>query len=111
MNELGLMIAECTDLSERLPEADLNPKSAIFYSNELSRVALERSTNAKDAIVLMGALIDKYGLWGTAESLIVADKEEGWIFEMQPSQVLAAGEVSGLLKEFLTVISLLLPIS
>ncbi|MBO5566989.1 MAG: C69 family dipeptidase [Succinivibrio sp.] len=24
-------------------------------------------------------------MWGTAESLIVADKEEGWIFEMQPS--------------------------
>ena len=31
----------------------------------------------------MGALIDEYGLYGTAEALFVADKDEGWLFEMQ----------------------------
>ena len=32
----------------------------------------------------MGSLIDEYGLWGTGEALVVADKDEGWIFEMTP---------------------------
>ncbi|MCR5536436.1 MAG: C69 family dipeptidase [Succinivibrio sp.] len=86
MNEHGLMLAECTDLSARLPEVGLKPEGGIFYSSELGRVALERCTNARDAVKLMGALIDSYGLWGTAESLIVADKNEGWIFEMQPCE-------------------------
>ena len=33
----------------------------------------------------MGGLIDKYGLWGTGETLLVADREEGWVLEMQPT--------------------------
>ena len=54
------------------------------YAAELGRVALERCKTAREAIELMGRLIDEYGLWGTAETLVVADKEEGWVLEMQP---------------------------
>ena len=85
MNEHGLMMGECTDKSARLPYIAYEKGVGIFYSAELSRVALERCKTAREAIELMGALIDEYGLYGTAEALFVADKDEGWLFEMQPT--------------------------
>ncbi|MBR0260707.1 MAG: C69 family dipeptidase [Selenomonadaceae bacterium] len=85
MNEHGLMLGECTDQSAYLPELPYKKGIGIFYSSELGRVALERCKTAREAIKLMGELIDEYGLYGTAESLFVADKDEGWLFEMQPT--------------------------
>ena len=84
-NEHGLMFGECTDMSAHLPEVPYKKGGGIFYAAELSRVALERCKTAREAIQLMGSLIDEYGLWGTAETLAVADKEEAWVFEMQMS--------------------------
>ena len=43
-NEHGLMFGECTDMSEYLPEAPYKKGGGIFYSSELSHVALERCT-------------------------------------------------------------------
>ena len=85
VNEHGLMFGECTDMSAHLPEVPFKEGGGIFYSSELSRVALERCKTAREAVALMGSLIDEYGLWGTAETLGVADKEEAWVFEMQMS--------------------------
>ncbi len=79
MNEHQLMIGECTDGAKVEPQPS---SERLFYSAELSRVALERCTNARDAIELMGELIDEYGYYGTGETLLVADTEEGWVFEM-----------------------------
>lgn len=79
------MFGECTDLSIHLPEAPYQEGGGIFYAAELSRVALERCKTAREAIELMGSLIDDYGLWGTAETLAVADQNECWVLEMQPA--------------------------
>ena len=84
MNEHGLMMSECTDNCAHLPEVPYEDGGGIFYSDELGRVAMERCKTAREAIKLMGELIDEYGLYGTAEALFVADKDEGWLFEMQP---------------------------
>lgn len=84
MNEHGLTLGECTDYSEWLPKIPYKEGSGIFYASELGRVALERCKTAREAIKLMGELIDEYGLYGTAEAFFVADKDEGWLFEMQP---------------------------
>jgi len=84
MNEHQLMFGECTDGSKTdksLPEAG----KRLFYSAELSRVALERCRKAREAVELMGALIDEYGFWGTGETLPVADPAEAWVMEMCPS--------------------------
>ena len=85
VNEHGLIMGECTDTSANLREVRHKAGFGIFYSSELGRVALERCKTAREAIKLMGELIDEYGLYGTAETLIVADRDEGWVMEMQPT--------------------------
>ena len=83
MNEHGLMFGECTDGAHNTCTAE--PGKRIFYSSELARVALERCKTAREAIELMGALIEQYGYYGTGETLPVADKNEAWVMEMAPS--------------------------
>lgn len=83
MNERQLMFGECTNGAKVSPAPE--PGKRIMYSAELSRIALERCTTAREAIRLIGALIEEYGLYATGETLPVADTEEGWILEMAPS--------------------------
>ena len=80
MNEHQLIMGECTDKARVHPEPEQGKR--IFYSDELSRVALERCKTARDAIALMGDLIMKYGYYGTGETLLVADPREAWVMEM-----------------------------
>jgi dipeptidase len=80
MNEHQVSIGECTNKARVNPMPE--PGKRIFYSSELSRVALERSTTAREAVELMGSLIETYGYYGTGETLLVGDPEEGWVMEM-----------------------------
>ena len=80
MNEHQLSIGECTDKAKVHPLPE--PGKRIFYSAELSRVALERCKTAREAVLLMGRLIEEYGYYGTGETLLVADPKEGWVMEM-----------------------------
>ena len=80
MNQRQLMIGECT--CDAKIQLDPQPGRRIFYSAELSRVALERCSTAVDAVRLMGGLIDEYGYWGTGETLLIGDPEEAWVMEM-----------------------------
>lgn len=80
MNEHQVSIGECTDKAKVTPEPE--PGKRIFYSAELSRVALERSKTAREAIAIMAELIARYGYYGTGETLLVADPNEGWVMEM-----------------------------
>ena len=50
VNEHGLMFGECTDMSAHLPEVPYKEGGGIFYSSELSRVALERCKTAREAM-------------------------------------------------------------
>ena len=85
MNEHGLMLGECTNNSRHLEYLEPKEGRGIFYASELGRVALERCRTARNAVHLIGSLIDTYGLWGTGETLLVADRNEGWVVEMQPT--------------------------
>lgn len=89
MNEHNLMFGECTNGAKFEPnhvtEADAkktNSHCRLFYSAELSRVALERCRTAREAVELMGSLIDQYGYFSTGETLLVGDEQEAWVFEM-----------------------------
>jgi dipeptidase len=80
MNDHQLMIGECTCGAKVHPQPEEGKR--IFYAAELSRVALERCTTAREAIVLIAHLIETYGLYGTGETLLLGDTEEAWVFEM-----------------------------
>ncbi|MDR3302184.1 MAG: C69 family dipeptidase [Spirochaetaceae bacterium] len=82
VNEWGVMFGECTNSAkiEHMPV----PQKRIFYSSELSQLALEHCKTARDAVRLIGHLIEVYGYWGTGETLPVADADEAWVIEMAP---------------------------
>ena len=80
INEHQLMFGECTDYTKVQPSFDA--KKRIMYSSELSNIALERTTTAREAVGLIGSLIDKYGYYGTGETLPVSDPNESWVIEM-----------------------------
>lgn len=89
MNEHNLMFGECTNGAKYQPthvsqsDAEKNHKQCrLFYSAELSRVALERCKTAREAVELMGSLLDTYGYFSTGETLLVGDEHEAWVFEM-----------------------------
>ena len=81
MNEHQLAMGECKDAVEKY-KSKPTKGSRLFYSSSFSRVALERCKTAREAIQLMGSLIEVFGYYDTGETLLVADKEEGWVFEM-----------------------------
>jgi dipeptidase len=80
MNEHQLISGECTDYARIHPDAEKGKR--IFYSSELSNIALERCTTAREAVELIGSLIEKYGYYGTGETLIFGDPNEVWVIEM-----------------------------
>ena len=80
MNEHQLMIGECTNGARNQP--DPTPGTGMMYTPELSRIALERTKTAREAVKLMGELIDKYGYYSTGETLLLGDPKEGWVMEM-----------------------------
>ena len=80
MNEHQLMSGECTDYAKIHPDAE--PGKRIFYSSELSNIALERCKTGKEAVELVGSLIDEYGYYGTGETLIFGDPTDVWVIEM-----------------------------
>lgn len=63
-------MSECTD------KAKVHPGQEQTIAE-----ALERCKTAREAVQLMGELIEKYE-HGTGETLLVADPNEGWVMEM-----------------------------
>ena len=80
INEHQLMTGECTDYAKIHPGAEKGKR--IFYSSELSNIALERCRTAREAVLLIGHLIETYGYYGTGETLIFADPSDAWVIEM-----------------------------
>lgn len=80
INEHQLMTGECTDYAKIHPDAEKGKR--IFYSSELSNIALERCKTAKEAVLLIGNLIDNYGYYGTGETLTFADPSDAWVIEV-----------------------------
>lgn len=78
LNEKQVAIGETTFSG---PDTLRNSKG-MFMVEELCRVALQRCDNARDAVLLMGSLAEKYGYADGGECLTVADKNEVWFFEI-----------------------------
>ncbi len=78
LNEKQLGIGETT-ISGR--DTLVNP-NGMFKIEELERIVLERCSTAREAILLIGDLVKKYGYGDGGECLTIADKNEVWIFEI-----------------------------
>jgi len=71
--------------------AFLSNKPGILNIVDLSKIVLERSTSAREGILTMGELAEKYGYQDNAESLLVTDKNEAYIFHiLESSQPIGA---------------------
>ncbi|GAB0497604.1 hypothetical protein MMPV_008939 [Pyropia vietnamensis] len=96
LNEHQLAMGEssCPAMFVAKPVSDGG--KALLDVSELSRLAMERTRTARDAIALMGALAEKYGYYGAewdneetkfdeaGEALMVGDTTEAWVFHILP---------------------------
>lgn len=80
MNEHQLVIGETTWGGS--PELVDTTGNSILDYGSLIYVTLERCRSAREAIMVMGDLVDKYGYASTGETFSIADKKEAWIMEM-----------------------------
>lgn len=78
LNEKQLAMGETTISGRK----SLRNKNGMFLIEELQRVALQRCTTARQAILLMGQLIKEYGYGDSGECLTIADTKEVWHFEV-----------------------------
>ena len=94
MNEYQVAIGESTCASVFWAAPTTAGGKAAIDVRQMSQIALERSTTAKQAIQLMGDLAVQYGFYGAdwsggdnslgegGETLTVVDKTESWVFHV-----------------------------
>lgn len=78
LNEKQLAIGETTITGRK----ELQNSKGMFLVEELERIVLQRCTNAREAIKLIGELVKKYGYGDSGECLTIADKNEVWQLEI-----------------------------
>lgn len=86
LNEKQLAIGETTFGGKK----ELRNKEGMFQIEELERIALQRCTNARQAIKLIGKLVKEYGYGDAGECITIADKKEVWQLEIMgegPDQI------------------------
>ncbi len=89
MNEKGLAIGETTIGGRR----ELRNDEGLFLIENLQAIALERTTTARDAIRLIGELVQQYGYGDWGECLTFADSKEVWHFEIMGAGPMDVGAV------------------
>ncbi len=80
LNEFGVAGRDVWSPSrEELQKMTPNPQRGVNYS-DLSRIAMERAHSAREAVEIVGQIIDKYGYatYG-GNSHFFADSQEGWV--------------------------------
>lgn len=79
MNEFQLAIGETTFGGRKELE---HQEGAIMDYGSLIYVTLQRAKNAREAILVMTDLVEKYGYASSGESFSISDPNEVWIMEM-----------------------------
>lgn len=83
MNEHQLVIGESTWGGR----SELHDSTAIIDYGSLMYLALQRCKTARQAVVTMGELVEKYGYYSSGESISIADGKEVWYLEIIPKGV------------------------
>ncbi|KAH7492521.1 hypothetical protein KRP22_001926 [Phytophthora ramorum] len=95
LNEHQVAIGESTCPARFISKPLTQGGEALFDVGELSRIALQRASSAREAVQLMGDLAVQYGYYGAVwegadvydeagEALTVTDTKEAWIFHILP---------------------------
>ncbi|KAJ0400294.1 hypothetical protein P43SY_006134 [Pythium insidiosum] len=95
VNEHQVAIGESTCGARFVSKPRTQGGEALFDVTELSRIALQRATTARDAIRIMGDLAVQHGYYGAewegdgvygeaGEALTVTDTVEAWMFHILP---------------------------
>lgn len=79
MNEHQVAIGETTYGGRS--ELHHQPKAKVDYGS-LMYIAMQRSKTAREAIKVMGELVEEYGYYSEGESFSISDPNEVWIMEM-----------------------------
>lgn len=61
---------------------ELEDKEGLLEYDDMMLYGLQRSATAREAILVMTGLVEKYGYASTGESITVCDKDEAWIMEI-----------------------------
>lgn len=78
MNEFQVAIGETTFTGRE----ELWNKSKYLEYWHLMRLALERSKTAREAVLVITSLVERYGYGSEGESFSIIDPDEAWIMEM-----------------------------
>jgi len=89
MNEHQVGLGEATCSGVYVATSVAVGGSALLSVDQLSEIAMERSTTAREAVSIMGDLAVEYGFYGESasfeggsESLVVIDPQEAWVFHI-----------------------------
>jgi len=86
MNEFQLAIGESTMSQKKELEVSRETGKQIMTIEQAQAFALQRCKTAREAIKLIGYLVDKYGFLPScgpnSEALCIADPNEAWVFEV-----------------------------
>ena len=77
INEMGVAMGESTAGGRR----ELRDALGMIDCWTAQDIALERATTAREAVRIMGDLVEEYGWYGSGEIINVTDGEEVWICE------------------------------
>lgn len=91
MNEKQVAVAETTWEGD----PNLINKVGKFKYPELITAALQGAGSAREAVELMGKLVDEFGYVDEGESISVCDKNEAWIFDICGTGDQPDGEKNG----------------
>ena len=82
LNEFGVSVVDVWSPSRiELQAMTPKPQKGLSYSDE-ARVMMERAKTAREAVEIIGRLIDQYGHATFGGNVhLIADAEEGWILE------------------------------
>jgi len=80
-NEYQVFFGENTD-STNSKLYELTDEEALIDWYGASALALQRGKTAREAITVLGALIEQYGLNGSGESYLITDPTEAWVMEI-----------------------------
>ena len=88
MNENGVAMGESTcsidrstDYGMKVYELLIKSSTGIIDCYQAQHIAMERATTAREAVQIMGDLVEEYGWYGYAENMNICDGNEVWIAE------------------------------